>query len=180
MNKRTLKFGVLIGLTGGTLMAAWIMIFSAITGNGFLTPLNLIAHTFWRDAPLDGAIRLGAIELGLLIHLTISISIGIVLAILVEHEELDGAMVFFLALGLGAGAWVVQTFAWSSIDGAASASMTPWVFAVAHVIFAVGSALVLRRLTAFAPETTDDPADVKEPAVVTASSLGNRPVPRYR
>ena len=155
MTRRTARFGILVGLTGGTLMAMWVMAVSALTGHGFLTPVNLIAHTLWRGAPLDGQFTLASLELGLLIHLTISICIGLVLAVLVERQALDGAVVFFLALLLGMGAWVVQSFAWPSIDDAAGSSMVPWIFAMAHVIFSVGSAIALNRLINRSPKGTE-------------------------
>ncbi len=152
MSRRTIRFGVVVGLIGGGLMAAWIMAVSAATGNGFLTPVNLIAHTFWDGAPLDGAFEPAALVLGVATHLTIAISIGLVLAALVEQRALDGGAVFLLAVMLGTGAWVVQAFAWPAVDGEASSSVVPWAFAGAHVIFSVGSALVLNRLERLSPD----------------------------
>lgn len=146
MNQRTIRFGLLVGLTGGSLMALWAMIALAATGHGFFTPVNLIAHTLWRGAPLDGGFAPTAFVLGLTIHLTISIAVGTVLAWFVVRGSLDGGIVFFVALVLGVTAWIVQAFAWPAVDSSASASFTPWVLAVAHVFFALGAALALKRL----------------------------------
>lgn len=151
MNRRTIQFGLLVGVIGGTLMALWIMTMSAVLGNGFVTPVNLIAHTFWRGAPIGGAFDLGALALGLAIHLTIAISLGLLLATLVERGALDGGVIFFLALGLGVSAWIVQAFAWPTLDPSASSAVTPWVFALAHVIFSVGAAVTLMRLEVVSP-----------------------------
>jgi hypothetical protein len=53
MNRQTLHSGALGGMLGGAMMAMWSMIVLWLTGVGFWTPLNLIAHTLWRGAPLD-------------------------------------------------------------------------------------------------------------------------------
>lgn len=124
-------------------MALFAMTAMKLRGEGFFTPVNLFAHTFWNDAPLDGTFVLSAFELGLLIHLAMSIGIGLAIAFLVSRGELDVAMVFLLALGAGAGAWLFQAVAWSAIDTDAHAAFTPWVLAVAHVVFAMGAATFL-------------------------------------
>jgi hypothetical protein len=53
MNRQTLHSGALGGMLGGAMMAMWSMIVLWLTGVVFWTPLNLIAHTLWRGAPLD-------------------------------------------------------------------------------------------------------------------------------
>lgn len=146
MDLRTIRFGLAVGLIGGALMALWAMLALAITGNGIWTPLNLIAHTFWHDAPLDGQFSLAAMTLGLMVHLTISAIVGTVIASFVVRGALDGGVLFVVALAVGFSAWMVQAFAWPSIDSAASNAFTPWVLATAHVVFALGAARALERL----------------------------------
>lgn len=146
MNTRTLRFGLVVGVAGGLLMAAFAMSALAITGHGFFTVVNLIAHTFWKGAPLDGQFLPAAFALGLTVHLIISIAIGTMLAVLVERGALDGGTVFLLGIALGVSAWVVQSFAWPALDANASATFTPWVLAIAHLLFGVGSAMTLTKL----------------------------------
>lgn len=146
MNGRTVKFGLLVGMVGGTGMAMWSMMALAVTGHGFWTPVNLIAHTFWKGAPLDGAFSMPALAIGMSVHLMISMAIGLVMAVLVEHRALDGLSVLTVGLVLGVGAWTVQAFAWPAVDSTASSTFTPWVFAVADVMFAMGAAMMLLRL----------------------------------
>ncbi len=146
MNARTVKFGILVGLVGGMGMAMWSMMALAVTGHGFWTPVNLIAHTFWKGAPLGGAFSMPALAIGMGVHLMISMAIGLVMAVLVEHRVLDGLSVVTVGLVLGMGAWAVQAFAWPALDSSASSTFTPWVFAVAHMMFAVGAAMMLLRL----------------------------------
>jgi hypothetical protein len=155
MQVRTIRFGLLVGVTGGSVMALWAMGALAATGHGFFTPVNLIAHTAWRGAPLDGRFVPAAFALGLFIHLTISTIVGTVLAGFVERGSLDGGIVFFVAMVVGVVAWVVQAFAWPAVDSTASASFTPWVLAVAHVLFALGAAQALRRLEQTSARRTD-------------------------
>lgn len=145
MNRRTLRFGMLIGMVGGAAMAMGSMIVFAVTGRGFWMPVNLIAHTVWHGAPLNGAFSVPALLLGMTVHLSISMMIGIVMAVLIAYEEFHGLMVFVVALCLGMGAWVVQTFVWPAIDPTASAAFSPWIFAVAHALFSAGAAMALLR-----------------------------------
>lgn len=146
MDLRTIRFGLAVGLIGGALMALWAMLALAVTGHGFWTPVNLIAHTFWHGAPLDGHFNVAAMALGLTVHLAIAATIGTVLASFVARGELDGGVIFIVALAVGFGAWVVQAFAWPSLDSSASSAFTPWVLATAHVVFALGAARALDHL----------------------------------
>lgn len=156
--RQVLKFGVLVGLVGGTVMALFAMTAMKLRGDGFFTPVNLFAHTFWSDAPLDGTFVLSSIELGLLIHLTMSIGIGLAISFLVSRGELDAAMVFLLALGAGAGAWMFQAVAWTALDTEAHGAFTPWILAVAHVMFAMGAATFLLWLQGREQRSAETPA----------------------
>ena len=50
---------------GGAVIAVFSMMMLWVAGSGFWTPLNLIAHTFWRAAPLDGTFSAAALTLPL-------------------------------------------------------------------------------------------------------------------
>ena len=156
MSRRILRFGVAIGLVGGGVMATFAMVTMWATGHGFFTIVNLFAHTFWSGAPLDGTYVLAAFELGLAIHLVISIGIGITIAAVTEAGQLDATVVFVLAVGIGAGAWIVQAIAWPAVDADAHAAFTPWVLGVAHLVFALGAAWLLTALEGRTDEAPDD------------------------
>jgi predicted lipid-binding transport protein (Tim44 family) len=64
MNQQALRSGALGGMLGGAMMAMWSMIVLWLTGVGFWTPLNLIAHTLWRGAPLGATFSWGGLLLG--------------------------------------------------------------------------------------------------------------------
>jgi hypothetical protein len=48
MNARVVRAGIAGGIAGGAVMAVFSMMMLWLAGSGFWTPLNLIAHTFWR------------------------------------------------------------------------------------------------------------------------------------
>lgn len=143
---KTLKFGVLIGLVGGGAMALFAMAMMWATGRGFVTVVNVFAHTFWKGAPLDGTFSLAAFELGLAIHLVVSVVVGTAIAYFVERGSLDAGIVILLGLGVGTVVWVVQAFAWTALDSQAHAQFTPWILATAHLVFALGAATFLTWL----------------------------------
>lgn len=155
MTTKTIKFGFLIGMVGGGVMALFAMTAMWATGRGFLTVVNIFAHTFWKGAPLDGTFSLAALELGLLIHLIVSTIVGTIIAYFVERGSLDAGVVILLGIGVGATVWVVQAFAWTAIDADAHAQFSAWILAVAHVVFALGAATFLTWLRAHDEAATD-------------------------
>lgn len=159
LNRQILTRGAVAGLVGGIAIAMWSMIVLWLTGAGFWTPLNLIAHTLWRGAPLDGTFSLGALLIGMAVHMMMSIGLGVVLATLASRFTALSANRGTLALfgmAFGLAVWAVMQFAaWRIVDPAAAPLFTPWVFAVAHLMYgAVAglglpvSARVLHRQTA--------------------------------
>jgi hypothetical protein len=91
MNKQALTRGALAGMAGGVVMAMWSMIVLWLTGSGFWTSLNLIAHTLWRSAPLDGSFSVGALVIGLVVHMMMSMVLGMMLAAIVGTVRALGA-----------------------------------------------------------------------------------------
>lgn len=80
MNTRILRAGIAGGMAGGMVMAVFSMIMLWLAGSGFWTPLNLIAHTFWRSAPLDGRFSVPALGIGIAVHMTMAILFGTMIA----------------------------------------------------------------------------------------------------
>ncbi len=68
MNARVMRAGIAGGIAGGMVMAAFSMIALWVAGSGFWTPLNLIAHTFWRAAPLDSTFSAAPLVNGRLVR----------------------------------------------------------------------------------------------------------------
>jgi hypothetical protein len=129
------------GIVAGTLMAVWSMAAMWMTGSGFWRPLNLIAHTFYRAAPLDGTFSAPALLVGLAIHLTLASLFGTAIAMLALWKP--GSRVVVIAGGIlfVAVVWpVMQWEIWYKIDETAAEGMTDWIFAVAHLTFGVTAA----------------------------------------
>jgi hypothetical protein len=68
------------GIAGGAVMAIFSMMMLWLAGSGFWTPLNLIAHTFWRAAPLDGTLGGPAMVIGMAVHVTMAMLFGTLIA----------------------------------------------------------------------------------------------------
>ncbi len=146
MNATNARSGALAGLVGGVVMAMWSMVVLAATGAGFWTPVNLIAHTIWRGAPTDGSFSIGALLLGLLVHMVMSVAFGVVLATLATR--LAGTLPALLAAGMTFGLvlWLVNQYViWPAIDETAAQAFTPWVFAAGHLLFGLVAAVLLGR-----------------------------------
>lgn len=140
MNRTTLKFGALLGAAGGMAMAMWSMIVLAATGHGFLTPVNLIAHAIWRGAPLDGAFSAGALVLGLMVHMMLSMMLGAGIAAAATRPGISATNQTVIALVVPMAAWAGQLVIWEAVDQAGHAAFTPWVLFVGHAMFAMVAA----------------------------------------
>jgi hypothetical protein len=147
--------GALAGALGGMVMAMWSMIILWLTGKGFWSPLNLIAHTVWRTAPLDATFSAGALVVGLLIHMMMSMTLGMVLAVLVRGvPRLGGSQAALAVTGMafGIAVWLVTRYGiWPALDSAAAPRFTAWVFAVGHLMYGAVTALVVGTAAAGYP-----------------------------
>jgi hypothetical protein len=138
---RALRVGVPVGIVAGVIMAVWSMVAMWITGSGLWIPLNLIAHTFYRSAPLNATFSAPALLIGLAVHVMVASIFGTVIVALVQR--LPGARSLVIAGGILfiAVVWpVMQYGVWYSIDERAAEGFTDWVFAVAHLIFGLVAA----------------------------------------
>ena len=82
---RALRAGVLAGTAAGAVMAVWSMAAMWVTGSGFWLPLNLIAHTFYRSAPLRDTFSAPALAIGLAVHMGMAVIFGTAIAALVQR-----------------------------------------------------------------------------------------------
>jgi hypothetical protein len=122
-------------------MAVFSMAAMWMTGSGFWRPLNLIAHTFYRSAPLDGTFSLPALLVGLVIHLTLASLFGTMIALIALWKP--GSRVLVIAGGIlfVAVVWpVMQWEIWYRIDETAAEGFTDWIFGVAHLMFGITAA----------------------------------------
>ncbi|GGM62881.1 hypothetical protein GCM10012275_36970 [Longimycelium tulufanense] len=147
MNAETIKRGLAGGILGGIVMAMWSMIVLWLTGVGFWAPLNFIAHTLWRGAPLDATFSFGVVVLGMVVHMMMSMVLGVVLAVIVHNvHQLGGTRGALVGTGMvfGLVVWLVmQYIVWRVVDTSAAAAFTPWVFALGHLMYGAATAAVL-------------------------------------
>jgi hypothetical protein len=125
-------------------MAVWSMGAMWITGLGFWTPLNLIAHTFYRSAPTNGTFSAPALLIGLAVHLSVASAFGTMIAVLAFRLPRSRALVVAVGVLFIAVVWpVMQWGVWYKLDENAAEGFTDWIFAIAHLVFAVTAAGVV-------------------------------------
>lgn len=157
MNKQIVVRGALAGMVGGMMMAMWSMVALWLNGSGIWQPLNLIAHTAWHGAPLDGKFSLGASVLGLVVHLTTSMMLGVVFALGVQRIHGNLAALTSLGMVLGIVMWLVMQYGvWRLVDPAAAQAFAPSVFGVGHAMFGATLGLVVGAPTAAPAEQSTE------------------------
>jgi hypothetical protein len=129
VNTAALKRGAVGGLAGGIVMAMWSMIVMGMAGTGFWTPLNLIAPHLLALGALGGAFSWPGLLIGMVVHLAMSIALGMALAVPVTAiggwatTPADAALA---GMAFGLIVWLVmQYLLWDAIDPAAAERFTP-------------------------------------------------------
>lgn len=141
MTRSLPALGAVGGLLGGMVMAMWSMIVMWLIGVGFWTPINLMAHTFWEGAPTDATFSAGALVLGAVVHMMMSIILGLVLGLLASWTEPGPGVLLAGGMAFGIMLWLFNQFGvWPLIDEIAAEAFTPWVFAVGHLMFGLVAA----------------------------------------
>lgn len=139
--RRALRVGVPTGIAAGVVFAVWSMVAMWLTGSGFWIPLNLIAHTFYRSAPLNGTFSAPALVIGLAVHMTVAIVFGTALVAIAQRLPASRSLVIAGGILFVAVVWpVMQYGVWYSIDEDAAEGFTDWIFAGAHLIFGLTAA----------------------------------------
>jgi hypothetical protein len=140
---RALRIGVPAGIAAGTIMAVWLMVAMWATGPGFWLPLNLVAHTFYRSAPLSDTFSVPALAIGLAVHMSVAVIFGTAIAALVQRLPRQRSLVIAGGILFAAVVWpVMQYVVWYWIDEQAAEGVTGWVFASAHLIFGLVAASI--------------------------------------
>src|ERR1700753_3420589 len=138
MGRAALRAGAIGGILGGVMMAVWLMFILWLVGTGFWTLLNLIANTFWRGAPLCDTFTWQAVVIGLVVHVLMSVLFGTLIALAAWWLPWPRSLIIAGGALFGPALWLVMQYGiWHAADPAAAQVITPWVFAVAHLIFGV-------------------------------------------
>lgn len=127
--------GAVVGAIAGVAMAGWAMVTSLIAGNGFLTPVQLIAATFFGEEALT--LTPLVFVSGLLLHMATSMTLGAMLG-----PVLSRPMPFWASgvIGVlwGVAAWAVFTFVimpQGNVVMHLATDKTPITWFIGHVIF---------------------------------------------
>ena len=140
---RALRVGVPGGMVAGAVMAIWSMAAMWVTGSGFWTPLNLIAHTFYRSAPLNGSFSAPALVIGLAVHMTVASVFGVSIAVLARLLPRTRSLVIAGGILFVAAVWpLMQWVVWYKLDESAAEGFNEWIFAVAHLLFGLSAAAI--------------------------------------
>jgi hypothetical protein len=138
--------GAAVGLAGGVLMAAWLVVSAAAAGVSPLGPLRRIGLTFLGPEAVEG--DPAVLAFGIFLHLVVSALLGIVFTWILPAGFPWGSAA---VVGLGF-AWVVMAFATSlvlpAVNPALRAQMPAlggsWVLAHAVYGLAIGAGPRLR------------------------------------
>lgn len=143
MRIRSVRVGAIAGAVGGMAMAMWSMVVFAVTGDGFWNPVNLIAHTFYDHAPLNGSFNTTAALIGIAAHMMIAMMLGVAIALLAARIAHGPTATLTLALGVSLAAWLGGIVIWDAIDSSAFQAFTPWVLLTGHAMFAMAAGGVI-------------------------------------
>jgi hypothetical protein len=128
-------------MAAGAVMALWSMAAMWVTGSGFWTPLNLIAHTFYKSAPMDGTFSAPALVIGLAIHMGVASVFGTAIALCAFWWPGKRSLVIVGGILFVAAVWpIMQWGVWYKLDEDAAEGFTDWIFAVAHLVFGICAA----------------------------------------
>jgi uncharacterized OsmC-like protein len=179
MTRAALKVGAIGGVIGGVMMAVWLMFILWLIGTGFWTLLNLITNTVWRSAPIGSKFSLTAVIIGLVVHVLVSFIFGSL--IVIAAWRLPGPRSLIIASGalFGPVIWLVMQFGiWHAVDPAAAQVISPWVFAVAHLIFGVLAAATAAIVTSDEKHSTaSTKLTVADPLSPPVQATGQQAVP---
>ncbi len=128
--------GLVGGIVGGVLMAALSMILFPIVGaGGFFQPLNLIAAVHRPEWGMLSGFALEPCAAGLLIHLIVSVLVGIFLSFIFWDATSRPLWLVIASLAVWA---VAQYLILPAVDPVLVRTFPAWLFALAHAVYGIG------------------------------------------
>jgi hypothetical protein len=137
---------ILAGLLGGLVMAMFEMVYEAIAGAGFWSPVVFIAATLQPDlqgAAVPVAFQPVPVALGLMGHMVNSVILGLVFAWLVAPRMHSVPTMVVAGVVYGLIIFAVQRLVITPLLDPAMLALSPLAFAAAHVMFGATLGLVL-------------------------------------
>jgi hypothetical protein len=164
---RFLGLAAVSGAAGGVVMAMWMMIYSAATGNGFWSPLNVCMASFVYRADaqmmmhemmmhpgmmsMNAALIPSHLAVGFLLHMTFSVVVGISFAlILLAAIRVLGLPLLATRLGYTGAAvigglvlYALMMYAVLPVANPLMVDMTPrGAFIIGHVLYGITFGLI--------------------------------------
>lgn len=167
---------LLAGVAGAVAFAACAQLTFGLRGRGYLTPVNLIAHTFVRSVPTDGAASVTGLVVGYLALLVAALLGAAVYAMIAIGAGLPGPLVVLFAVAFANVVWVIGHYlVWEAADRVAATDFTPWIAWLAHGVYGLVLGLALVGL----PPSSTGPVAVSGPeAGMGFPGVATRPEPR--
>ncbi|MDB5106849.1 MAG: conserved hypothetical rane spanning protein [Fibrobacteres bacterium] len=154
------------GLVGGLAMASYLMAVLGILGQGFFTPMNLVAAVFPPFRPVLSGFHPAAAFIGMAIHLGVATLWGLVLGTLQRKAlpDLFNGTWSQSAVGLALGfiAWMTTGLRIGpAIDPALGFLPASHAF-IAHLVFGIATATVLWAWAGSAPALRARPGPLRQ------------------
>lgn len=133
------------GVVAGAAFAGWSVGSYAVGGRGTWRPLNLVAHSLWRGAALDGRLHPAEAIVGLLVAVAMGTVLTAPYAIVLWQAEISPALVVVAGAAIYFNAaWVVGDYIlWPRIDPVGAAGFSPGVAWLAHIVAGAAAGTVL-------------------------------------
>jgi hypothetical protein len=132
------------GLAGALVFLLFSMIYFVATGKGFWTPVNLIAHTIDRGAPLDGRFSLSALVIGF-VSTAVVATLALVPIVVAAYGEGMHPLLFIAGAAVYANVlWIFGHYLfWANIDPAGAKLYNPGVSWIGHILAGAAAGAVM-------------------------------------
>ncbi len=140
----TVRFGVVAGAAGGVAEIAWVTLYADVTGDN----AAVLARGVTTAAGLASLFPPLSAALGVALHMTLAVGLGIALAFAWRgfSHRFHAVSPFPVALAALTGVWVINFFVVLPIVSPAFVHMMPYsVSPISKILFALAAAGVLRQ-----------------------------------
>lgn len=135
--------GIRCGLLGAVSMAAVAILFALVEGDPW-RPMRLVAATLLGEEALGPGFQFGPVFLGSVLHLMMSVALGVFFAWLGGYLNVGGAISWGVIFSLSI--WVIMQFGLLPVMNPWLAAAPPIPFALAHTAFGVSLGIYPRFL----------------------------------
>lgn len=146
MNARTFREGLLVGILGAAIIAAWFFVVDTIAGRPFFTPAMLGSALFWglRD-PVQVDITVQSVLAYSMMHILSLVLVGLIASAVASQVERTPSTLFLAIVLFAAfefGFYIVVAVMGQPLLGA----LAWWSVAVSNALAAAGMGYALWRL----------------------------------